>query len=146
MPSPPGTPPVPPCNTEGNGSYEIEGMPSRCVYIHSPHSNAQFINHKAYTNSCKLDEDFIPDLLCTLSAVWKYCWHWFWRWQQPCEPIWEWRQEIIERNGISKKDFCPGWIALSDWTPCTQAVRDTPVADYSWGVLSIIIIYNYRIL
>jgi hypothetical protein len=47
-PSPPGTPPAPPGDTEGNESYEIEGMPSRCVYMHSPLSNTQYFNHNAF--------------------------------------------------------------------------------------------------
>jgi hypothetical protein len=34
MPSLPRMPPAPPDDTEGNESYEIEGMPSRSVYMH----------------------------------------------------------------------------------------------------------------
>jgi hypothetical protein len=36
-PPSPGTPPVPPGDPDGNASYELKGMPSRCVYIHSLH-------------------------------------------------------------------------------------------------------------
>ena len=32
---------------------------------------------------------------------------------------------------ISKKHFCPGGMAPSEWTRSVRAVRDTPVADYS---------------
>ena len=32
---------------------------------------------------------------------------------------------------ISKKDFCPGAMAVSEWMCSFRAVRDTPVADYS---------------
>jgi hypothetical protein len=32
---------------------------------------------------------------------------------------------------ISKKIFCSGGMALSEWTRSVRAVRDTPVADYS---------------
>jgi len=95
----PAMPPAPPGDTEGNESYEIEGMPSSWVYIHCPHSNTQFFNHNAYAKNCKLNTDYIPDLLSTLSAAWKYSWQWFWRRQQPFKPIWEWRRELIERNG-----------------------------------------------
>jgi hypothetical protein len=69
---PPRTPPAPPCDAEGNKCYEIEGMPSRCVYMHSPLSNTQFSNHNAFAKESKCDKDFIPDLLSTLSAAWKY--------------------------------------------------------------------------
>ena len=68
----PGTPPVPPGDAEGNESYEIEGMPSRCVYMHSPLPNTQFFNHNAFAKESKQDKDSIPDLLSTLSAAWNY--------------------------------------------------------------------------
>jgi hypothetical protein len=68
-PSPPGTPPAPPGDTEGNESYEIEGMPSRCVYMHSPLPNTQFFNHNGFAKDSKRNKDFIPDLLSTLSAA-----------------------------------------------------------------------------
>jgi hypothetical protein len=71
-PSPPGTPPAPPGDTEGNESYEIEGRPSSCVYMHSPRPNTQFFNHNTFAKDSKRDKDFIPDLLSTPSAVWKY--------------------------------------------------------------------------
>jgi len=71
-PSPPGTPPAPPGGTEGNASHEIEGMPSRCVSIHSPLPNSQFFDHNAIDKNSKRDKDCIPDLLSTLSAAWKY--------------------------------------------------------------------------
>ena len=35
------------------------------------------------------------------------------------------------RSPISKKHFCPGWMARSEWTRSGRAVRDTTVADYS---------------
>jgi hypothetical protein len=69
---PPGMPPAPPGDAEGHESYEIEGMPSRCVYMHSPLPNTQFFNHNAFAKESKRDKDFIPDLLSTLSAAWKY--------------------------------------------------------------------------
>jgi len=72
MPPPPGTPPGPPGDTDGNESYEIKGMPSKCVYLHSPLPITQFFDHNAYAKDSKRDKDFIPDLLSTLSAVWKY--------------------------------------------------------------------------
>jgi hypothetical protein len=68
---PPGMPPAPPGHAQGNESYEIEGMPSRCVYMHSPFPNTQFFNHNAFPKESKRDKDFIPDLLSTLSAAWK---------------------------------------------------------------------------
>jgi hypothetical protein len=69
---PPGTPHAPPGDTEGNESYEIKGMPSRCVYMHSPLSNTQFFNHNAFAKDSKCNKDFIPDLLSTQSAAWNY--------------------------------------------------------------------------
>jgi len=56
---PPGTPPqsgtpcVPPGDSDGHESYEIEGMPSLCVYIHSSHPNTPFFNHNAYAKDSK---------------------------------------------------------------------------------------------
>jgi len=71
-PSPPRTPLAPPGDTDETECYEIDGMPSRCVYIHSLHPNTQFFNHNACAKYCKRNQDFIPDWLSTLSAVWKY--------------------------------------------------------------------------
>jgi len=99
MPPLPAMPPPLPGDTDGNESYEIEGMPSTCVYIHCPHSNNEIFNHNGYAKDCKRDENCIPDWLGTLSAAWKYRRHWFWRWQQPFKRICEWRRELIERNG-----------------------------------------------
>jgi hypothetical protein len=76
---PPRTPPAPPGDSEWHESYEIEGMLSRCAYIHSPHLNTQSFSHNAYAKDSKSDFDFIADLLSTLSTAWKYRWHWFWR-------------------------------------------------------------------
>jgi hypothetical protein len=70
--SQPGIPPAPPEDSEGNESYEIQGMPSRCVYMHFPLPITQFFNHNAFTKDSKCDKDLIPDLLSTLSAAWKY--------------------------------------------------------------------------
>ena len=69
---PRGTPIAPPGVTEGNESYEIAGMPSRCVYMYSPLPKTEFLNHNAFAKESKRDEDCIPDLLSTLSAAWKY--------------------------------------------------------------------------
>jgi hypothetical protein len=69
----PGTSTAPPSDVYRNESYEIEGMPSKCVLLHSPLPNTQFFNHNAYAKDIKRDKDFIPDLLSKLSAVWKYC-------------------------------------------------------------------------
>jgi len=96
---PPGMPPAPPGAAEGNGRDEIQGMPSSCVYMHSPLPNTQFFNHNAFAKESKRDNDFIPDLLSTKSAAWKYRWHWFCRRQQPFGRICGWGQELIESNG-----------------------------------------------
>ena len=69
---PPGTPPSPPGDAAGNESYEIEGMPSSYVYMHSPLPNTQFFNHNAFAKESKRDKDYNPDMLSTLSAAWKY--------------------------------------------------------------------------
>jgi hypothetical protein len=65
----PGTPPAPSGEAEGNESYEIEGMPSRCMYMHSPLPNTEFFNRNAFAKESKCVKDFIPDLLSTLSAA-----------------------------------------------------------------------------
>ena len=52
---PPGTPPAPPCDAEGNESYEVEGMSSSCVYMHSPFLNTQLSNHNAYAKDSECD-------------------------------------------------------------------------------------------
>jgi len=36
------------------------------MYMHSPLSNTQFLNHNAFAKESKRDKDFIPDLLSTL--------------------------------------------------------------------------------
>jgi hypothetical protein len=66
------TPPAPPWGTEGNESYEIKGMPSHCVYMNFPLPITQFFNHDAFGKDSRRNKDFIPDLLSTLSAAWKY--------------------------------------------------------------------------
>jgi hypothetical protein len=71
-PSLPGTPPALLGDAEGNDSYEIEGKPFSCVYMHSPFPNTQFFNHNAFAKDSKRDKNFIPDLLGTPSAAWKY--------------------------------------------------------------------------
>jgi hypothetical protein len=63
---------VPTGDTEGNESYEIEGMPSRCVYMHSPLPTTKFFNHNAFAKDSKHNKDLIPNLLSTLSGAWKY--------------------------------------------------------------------------
>jgi hypothetical protein len=69
---PPGTPPAPPGVAEGKQIYEIDGIPSRCVYMYSPLPNTQFFSYNAFAKESKHDKDNIPDLLSTLSAAWKY--------------------------------------------------------------------------
>jgi hypothetical protein len=64
-----GTPHAPAGDTDRNESYEIDGMPSRCVYIHSPLPNTQLFNHNAYAKDSTHDREFISDLLSTLSAA-----------------------------------------------------------------------------
>jgi hypothetical protein len=68
----PGTPPAPPGDTDRNEGDEMEGMLSRCVYIHSPHPNTQFFNHNVFAQQSKHDQDCIPDWLSTLSTTRKY--------------------------------------------------------------------------
>ena len=46
-PPPPRTPRAPPGDSDGHESYEIEVMPSWCVYIHSSHPNTPFFKHNA---------------------------------------------------------------------------------------------------
>jgi hypothetical protein len=69
---PPGTPRAPSGDAEVNERDDTDGMPSRCVYMHSPLPNTQFFNHNAFGKESMRDKDFIPDLLSTLSTEWKY--------------------------------------------------------------------------
>jgi hypothetical protein len=71
-PSPPRPPSVPTGDTGGNKCYQIQGTTSSCVYMHSPLPMAQVFNHNGFAKDSKPDQDCIPDLLRTLSAVWKY--------------------------------------------------------------------------
>jgi len=59
----PGTPPVPPSLTEGSQGSQIEGAPTRYVYIHTPLPNTQFFNLNAYVKDSKHNKDIISDLL-----------------------------------------------------------------------------------
>jgi hypothetical protein len=70
---PPGMPPAPPGDTDGNDSYEFEDMASSRVYIHSPYPNTQFLNPSAFGKDSKCNSDLIPDALSALCAAWKYC-------------------------------------------------------------------------
>jgi hypothetical protein len=54
-PPPPGMPRAPHGDHDGHESYEIEGMPSLCVYIHSSHPNTPFVNHNAYAKDSQRD-------------------------------------------------------------------------------------------
>jgi len=40
-------------------------------------------------------------------------------------------EEEYMGNNISKKIFCPGGMALSEWTRSVRAVRDIPVTEHS---------------
>jgi len=109
-PPPPWMPPAPPGESVGTQSYEIQGMPSRWVYIHSPLPNTRFFNHNAYAKDSRHDKDVIPDWLSTLSAAWQYHLHRFSRWEQPFERVWEWRPALIERNGIFEYYCYLQWV------------------------------------
>jgi len=63
MPCPPGLPPVPPSDNEGAHDSEIEGVPCRYVYIHTPLCSTQYFNLDTYDENSKNDKDSIPDLL-----------------------------------------------------------------------------------
>ena len=62
-PHPPETPSVPPGNNEAAHLSEIEGVPSRYVYIRIPLPSAQFFNLDAYAKDRRRDKDFDPDSL-----------------------------------------------------------------------------------
>jgi len=62
-PHPPTPPRVPPGNNEAAHVSEIEGVPPRYVYIHTPFLSAQFFNLDAYAKDRKRDNDFHPDSL-----------------------------------------------------------------------------------
>ena len=63
MAHPPETPLVPPANNEEAHVFDIEGVPRRYVYIHTPLPCAQFFNLDADAKDCKRDKDCNPDLL-----------------------------------------------------------------------------------
>jgi len=62
-PHPPRTPPVPPCDSQGAHSPEIDIAPTRSVYIHTHLRSDQFVNPDAYAEDRKRDKDCNPDLL-----------------------------------------------------------------------------------
>jgi hypothetical protein len=72
MPSAPGSPPSPLGEYERYQHFEIEGILSRCVYMHSSLPNTECLNHIAFAQHCRCDKDFISDLPSILSTVWKY--------------------------------------------------------------------------
>jgi hypothetical protein len=78
----PRTPPTPPGHMDETECIEIEGMSFRCVHIHSPLPNTELFNHNEYVKDSLCNEDFIPKVLSTLAAAWKFRWHWFWRREQ----------------------------------------------------------------
>jgi len=63
MPPPTERPLVPPGYNEAGHLSQIEVVPPRSVYIHTPLPCAQFFNHDAYAKDRKRDKDFNPDLL-----------------------------------------------------------------------------------
>jgi len=60
-PHPPETPLVPPGNNKAAHPSEIQDMPTRYVYKHTPLPSAQFLNLDAYAKDHKRDKDFDPD-------------------------------------------------------------------------------------
>jgi len=62
-PQPPETPLVPPGNKEAAHPSEIEGVWPGYMYIHTPLTSAQFVNHDAYAKDRERIKDFDPDLL-----------------------------------------------------------------------------------
>jgi len=57
-------PPAPPGDTDRYESHELDGMPYRCVYIHSPLPNTQCFNHNAYAIKILFQISWVHDLLC----------------------------------------------------------------------------------
>jgi len=62
-PHPPGTPHVPPGRNEGAHASQMEGVPPRYVYIHTPLPSAQSFIIDAYAKDRKCDKDSNPDSL-----------------------------------------------------------------------------------
>jgi len=60
---PPRMPGVPASDNEVAQSSDIEGVPPRYVYVHTPFPNPQFFNLDAYTKDRNHNNNFIPDLL-----------------------------------------------------------------------------------
>jgi len=59
----PGTPCVPPSDAESAHDSDIEGVPPGYVYIHTPLPSAQCVNLDIYSEDCKHNKHYIPDLL-----------------------------------------------------------------------------------
>jgi len=53
----------PPDDSGRTQSYEIEGVPPRYVYIHTPLPSTRLFNYDPYAKDRTCDKDFIPDLL-----------------------------------------------------------------------------------
>ena len=62
-PHPPRMPPVTPGVNEEANAFEIDAVPPRYVYIHTPLPSTQFVNLDAYAKDCKHDTD---DILCEM--------------------------------------------------------------------------------
>jgi len=68
---PPGGPPAPAGDTDGNESYAIDGIVSSRVYTQSTVPNTQYFNCDTYAKDSKHDQEVIPDFLNILSAACK---------------------------------------------------------------------------
>jgi hypothetical protein len=77
LPYPPRMLPARPGDSDAFGCYKLDGEPFWCVYVHSVLPKTQIFNYNTYAKDSKRNTDFIPDLLSTLSAVWKYYSHSF---------------------------------------------------------------------
>jgi len=58
MPHLPGTPPVPPSDTEAVNPSELDGVPPWYVYIHTPLPSTEYFNLNASAKDRKRDKDF----------------------------------------------------------------------------------------
>jgi len=59
----PGTPPGPHGEQEGAKRSQIDNLPPRYVYSHSPFPSAQFVKLDAYVQDSQHDKDHNPDML-----------------------------------------------------------------------------------
>jgi hypothetical protein len=103
------TQPTPPGNTDRIKRYEIEGMPSRCVYIHSPLPNTQI--------SIKMHLTRIARVIMILFQI---CWVYFLQCGNTADIDFEDKSSLLSESESQDKHWLKGTVFLSIIIICNQ--------------------------